>query len=100
MKTRIKVGKKVYTIDETDIILDNGACYQILSRNNEGKYYLHYNLSKKVFQELVKKKGIYTDDMLHTEAIRNHGDWCTYWKFKIEYMINYLGYEEIVKGQI
>lgn len=45
MKTRIKVGKKAHTIDETDIILDNGACYQILSRNREGKYYLHYDLS-------------------------------------------------------
>lgn len=97
--TKIKVGRKEFDVNETDLILDNGACYQIFRQNREGKYCFYNDLSKKLFRELQSLDGVYTNEHLQQAAVRNLNKSCTYWKFRIGYMIEHLGYEE-VKEQV
>lgn len=92
MKTEITVNRKTFTIDDTDLILDNGACYQILSKNTDGKYCFYHDLSKKLFRELRTLGGVYTSEGLRLNAVRNHAPCCTYWKFNVEYMVEHLGF--------
>lgn len=96
MRTKIKVGRKEVIIEGTDLILDNGACYQILRQNNVGSYYLYNNLSKNLFRELRTLGGVFTSEGLRLQAFQNyHSECCTYWKFDIEHMVHRLGFEEI-----
>lgn len=96
MKAKIKVGRKEFTVDELDLILDNGSLYQILRQNYEGKYYLYYDLSKKLFRELRSLGGVFTSEGLRLQAFQDyHSELCTYWKFDIEHMVKCLGYEEV-----
>lgn len=96
MKTKIKVGRKIFTIQESDLILDNGSCYQILRQNNEGKYRLYNDLSKKLFHELRSLGGVFTSEGLRLQAFQNYqSERYTYWKFDIEYMVKHLGFEEV-----
>ena len=52
---KLKVGRNILDIDENDLILDNGACYQIITKEI-GKAFSHYPpvMSKKLFNDLKK----------------------------------------------
>lgn len=96
MKTKIKVGKREFIIDETDIIFDNGSLYQILRLGANYRYYLSDNtVSKKLFNDLYKSGCIFTNDDLRLEAIKNHNEICRYYKFNIKNMVRKFGYLEV-----
>lgn len=96
LKTKIKVGRREFVVYDTDLILDNGACYQILSCSNKGTYYKSNDLSKKLFNELRKLEGVFTSEGLRIAAQYNFDEHCTFWKFDIEHMTERLGFEKIV----
>lgn len=49
----LKVGRRIIDIDENDLILDNGACYQIVTKEiGTGFYKPSPVMSKKLFNEL------------------------------------------------
>lgn len=85
---KLKVGKNIFDIDENDLILDNGACY-ILVTQEIIKNYSSYSptVSKKLFTDLKKSELIFTSEGLRQAAIKRYGNSVvTFWKFNIRQM--------------
>ena len=84
----LKVGRKIIDIDENDLILDNGACYQIITKEiGVGFYKSSPVMSKKLFNELKKLEFIFTSDGLKLQAEKRYGHTgIIYWKFNIDRM--------------
>jgi hypothetical protein len=90
---KLKVGRKILDISENDLILDNGACYQIVTqRIGSGFNKACPRMSKKLFNDLKNTELIFTSEELRQAAIKKYGtSVITYWKFNIERMQK-LGY--------
>lgn len=91
--THLKVGRDIIDIDNNDLILDNKACYQIITKEI-GKGFNKYpaRMSKKLFNDLKKLGLVFTNEELKQDAIKRYGiSSITYWKFDIERMQR-LGY--------
>ena len=80
----LKVGRNILDINEKDIILDNGACYQIITKE-AGKLWETYSpiMSKKLFDRLNRCGAVYTIEKYHTNS-------CTFWAFNIEKLEEFL----------
>lgn len=65
----LKVGHNILDINEKDIILDNGACYQIITKE-VGKLFETYSpiMSKKLFDRLNRCGAVYTNEMLKKKS--------------------------------
>lgn len=85
---KLKVGRNILDIDENDLILDNGAIYQIVTK----KVGFGFNesipvMSKKLFSDLKKCELIFTSELLRQAAVNKYGNHViAYWKFNIERM--------------
>ena len=90
---KLKVGRNILNIDENDLILDNGACYQIVTKEvGCGLNSYIPVMSKKLFNDLKRCELIFTSEGLKQDAINNYGiSSLTYWKFNVEKMKE-LGY--------
>lgn len=90
---KLKVGRKILDISENDLILDNGACYQIVTQKiGSGFDKVNPKMSKKLFNDLKNLELIFTSEGLRQDAINKYGSSViTYWKFNIERMQK-LGY--------
>lgn len=90
---KLKVGRKILDISENDLILDNGACYQIVTQTiGSGFNKACPRMSKKLFNDLKNTELIFTSEELRQAAIKKYGtSVITYWKFNIERMQK-LGY--------
>jgi hypothetical protein len=94
----MKFGRNIVNIGETDLILDNGACYQIVTSavGGFGKE-VHPIVSKVLFRQLKTCGMVYTNETLK-ELARKHyraaDDSCTYWKFNMEVINKYEVYKE------
>ena len=89
----LKHVKKVYDIDEKDVILDNGACYRVITQEAGYGMNTHASLmSKKLFNDLKKLELIFMSERL-TQAAMNkyHDKSLVFWKFDISKMEK-LGY--------
>lgn len=51
---KLKVGRNIIELDEKDLILDNGACYQIVTKKVGGFDWYYPIMSKKLFHDLKK----------------------------------------------
>lgn len=49
---KLKVGRNIIELDEKDLILDNGACYQIVTKKVGGFDWHYPIMSKKLFNDL------------------------------------------------
>lgn len=88
----LKVGRDVLDINEKDIILDNGACYQIITKE-VGKLWKAYSpvISKSLFDRLNKYGAVYTNEMLKKKAFeRYHINSCTFWAFDMKKLEEFL----------
>lgn len=67
----LKVGRNILNIDEDDLILDNGACYQIVTKE-VGRAFDRYPpvMSKKLFSDLKNCELIFTSEGLRLAAIK------------------------------
>lgn len=90
---KLKVGRNILNIDENDLILDNGVCYQIVTKKiGTGFDKSTPRMSKKLFSDLKRCELIFTSEGLRLAAINRYGNMAqTYWKFNIEKMKE-LGY--------
>jgi hypothetical protein len=89
---KLKVGRNIIELDEKDLVLDNGACYQIVTKRVGGLDWYYPVMSKKLFHDLKKLELIFTSEGLKQDAIKKYGTSAiTYWKFNIERMQK-LGY--------
>lgn len=84
----LKVGRNIINIDDNDLILDNGVCYQIITKEiGAGLNKSFPVVSKKLFNELKKLEFIFTSDGLRLQAEKRYGyTGITYWKFNIDRM--------------
>lgn len=85
---KLKVGRKVFDIDEKDLILDNGVCYQIVTKK-VGVGFNESNpvMSKKLFTDLKKCELVFTSEGLRQAALKKYGySGVTYWKFHVDQM--------------
>lgn len=88
----LKVGRDILDINEKDIILDNGACYQIITKK-VGKLWEPYSpvISKSLFDRLNKCGAVYTNEMLKKKAFeRYHINSCTFWAFDMKKLEEFL----------
>lgn len=91
---KLKVGRIVFDIDENDLILDNGACYQMITKKlRKGYDSKTPKMSQTLFRSLKNTGLIYTNDSLKKAAMEaySNDDSVTFWKFNIERMKK-LGY--------
>lgn len=90
---KLKIGRKVFEINDKDLILDNGVCYQIVTQKVCKGFDSHCpKMSKKLFNDLKKLELIYTSEGLKQDATKKYGmSSVTYWKFNIDRMVR-LGY--------
>lgn len=92
---KLKVGRNIVSIDENDLILDNGSCYQIVTQQivrGWDKY--PPVMSKKLFADLKKCEFIFTNENLKQAALKKYGSHgLTFWKFNIDKMKQY-GYDK------
>lgn len=87
---KLKIGKRVYNIDNKDIILDNSSCQMILTKKIGYGQYRHsvLTIGKTLFNKLKSKGMIYTNDKLKEISNNRYGSNAyTYYKFNIEKMI-------------
>lgn len=85
---KLKVGRDILEIDKNDLILDNGTCYQIITKE-VGKIDCRHSpvMSKKLFSDLRKYELIFTNEELRQTAIRKYNtDKFSLWKFDIDWM--------------
>ena len=82
---KLKVGRNIFDIDENDLILDNGACYQIVTKRvNVGFNESIPVMSKKLFNELRKCGLIFTSEVLRQAAEEKYKhSGLKYWKFDV-----------------
>lgn len=85
---KLKVGRNVFDIDNNDLILDNGACYILVTKKVTKNYSSHSPIvSKKLFTDLKKCGLILTNEKLRQAAIKKYGNSVvTFWEFNIEQM--------------
>lgn len=91
---KLKVGRIVFDIDENDLILDNGACYQMITKKiRKGCDSKTPKMSQTLFRSMKNTGLIYTNDSLKKAAMETYSgdDSVTFWKFDIERMKK-LGY--------
>lgn len=84
---QLKVGRNIVDIDENDLILDNGACQQIITKEiGHGFDKQTPRLSKKLFADLKTCGLIYTNEELQQMAKERYFLEVTLYKFDIEQM--------------
>ena len=85
---KLKVGRNIFDIDENDLILDNGACYVLVTKKiTKGYSSCSPTVSKKLFTELNKCELIFTSEGLRQTAIEKYGNSVvTFWKFNVDKM--------------
>ena len=91
----LKVGRNILDINEKDVILDNGTCYQIITKRvGSGWSECSPIVSKNLFKKLQKCGAIYTNDTLKKEAVKTYKtDIFVYWMFNIKKL------EEFIKQE-
>ena len=85
---KLKVGRDILEIDKNDLILDNGACYQIITKEVGRTNCKHSSImSKKLFSDLKKCELIFTNEELRQMAIKKYNtNSIMLWKFDIDRM--------------
>lgn len=85
---KLKVGRNIFDIDDNDLILDNGACYQIITKEiRKGFDRITPKMSSKLFNDLKKCELIFTSEGLRQAAIEKYGNYVvTFWKFDVDQM--------------
>ena len=67
---RLKVGRDILEIDKNDLIMDNGSCYQIVTKEVCKTNCKHSPvMSKKLFSDLRKCELIFTNEELRQMSL-------------------------------
>lgn len=98
MKVEMKINRYVKHIGKDDLILDNGACIQVVTQNGAfGEWgYCALAMSKKLFNELKKLDFIYLDVGKTKQANKHYNTpRLFYFRFDIDKMIASGGYKAV-----
>lgn len=94
-KIEIKIGRDIKKIGKGDLILDNGACIQVVTQNGafSGWHYAPLIMSKKLFKDLKTRAFIFVDETETKKANeRLKRQELTYYRFDVDRMIRSGGY--------
>jgi hypothetical protein len=82
----MKIGRNEFEITDKDIILDNGACYQLITQTiRRGWSETYPVIAKTLFEKLKRAGAVYTNDELDQLAkSKKYSVGCTYWKFNVD----------------
>lgn len=97
-KIKIKIGRYEKYIGKNDLILDNGACIQVITQRGAwGTWnYTSLTMGKKLFKDLKKLCFIFVDEeKTKKENERYQKPRFIYYRFDIDRMIESGGYEVI-----
>ena len=81
---KLKIGRYTYNISKDDIVLDNGACYQLITQKT--KQHTYPVLSKKLAKELKDSGVIYEVPKKGLNIITYTNSCMIYYKFDTELM--------------
>lgn len=86
----MKIGRKEYDINDKDVIFDNGACYQLISREiRSGFNTASPIISKALFAKLLKNDVVKIHKNSEEICKRRYGYTdCRLWVFDIEKLKN------------
>ena len=89
MVVKLKIGREIYSIDENDMILDNGATYQVVTKEIRRGWSLYSpQMSKTLFKKLFQCGLIYTNEELADLAARRYTvKGCVLYKFNVAKML-------------
>jgi hypothetical protein len=90
MEIEMKIGRYVKQIGKDDLILDNGSIIQVVTQNGAwGEWcYSALTMSKKMFNELMKRDFIYLDVGKTKKENERYNTPCMfYFRFDIDKMI-------------
>lgn len=91
---QLKVGREILILNENDIVMDNGACIQIITRyTGRGAEIYPVKMSKKLFSELKRVEYLYTNTELAERAREKYNSRVTLYKFNISAMCKYKEYQ-------
>lgn len=94
-KIELKIGHRTFQISEKDLVLDNGACAQVVTQEIFQNWSTYAPvMSKKMFNDMKKLGFLYTNDQLKEQCHKMHSSFCTYYAFDISAMIE-AGYEPV-----
>ena len=100
---KIKIGKKMCFIDKKDLILDNGACVQVVTQIGASLgwgQFANLTMSKKLFKDLKTCNFIFVDKERTQKANEPYEkSFLTYYKFDIDRMIEN-GYEVVQNNKL
>jgi len=86
---KLKIGRNVFDIDENDVVMDNGAIIQVITKKSGTGW--NWNIpvmSKKLYGDLKKLNILYTNKELEEYASQSYSSKVTLYKFDIEKMKN------------
>ena len=88
----MKIGRNEFDINEKDIILDNGLCYQLVTRKVFSGWHDYSPIvSKTLFNKLKKVGAIYTNYELEELACKKYkANGLRYWMFDMN-KVNKIG---------
>lgn len=88
----LKINRRNFDITNRDVVLFNGACWQLITQTYFSNWYNHYPLMSKTMCERFVKKGILVLHEKKDEYITSSGKQMGlyYYKFDIEKLNEYL----------
>lgn len=95
-KIKIKIGRYIVDIDKNDLILDNGSCVRVMTKEHFNGWHRNpIHISKKLFKDLKTCCFIFVDQQ-QTDKINEYykSYTFTYYRFDIDRMIKN-GYEVV-----
>ena len=86
----VKIGRYEFDIDENDKTMDNGACYQLITRKvGHGFNKISPIISKSLFKKLLKEEKIYLYKMGNrSDDGMRFINYIDYYKFDMDKLTN------------
>lgn len=80
----LKIGRKVYEVDQIDVIFDNSACYQLITKHMSLTNRSYPALTAGQFKKLLKENIIYlANESLAYVTEEGEEMWHRYYKFNV-----------------
>lgn len=80
---KIKIGRRTFSLTGEDKILDNGACYQLMTQTIRKGYDETYPvISKTTFNKLLKEDKVVKTEEKYKDFFGRINTSCVIWKIK------------------
>lgn len=89
----LKIGRDIFNITERDVMLFNGACWQLISQKTHKGWQDYFPQASKTMCEKFVKKGILVMYKMEREYITQDGKQMGlhYYKFNMDKLNEFLG---------